>query len=93
MKDIFIAKAKELLALKNQIKVLEYKESMLIEHLKTLCNNETVTHDGYTFLKINRVGSVKYDLVPELKNVNLDQYRGDKITSWKLSYEAWKEQM
>ena len=35
--------------------------------------------------KVTRKGTPQYSKIPELKGVNLDQYRGDPIISWRLS--------
>lgn len=81
MKKQFKKAAEELLELKAAIKSLKKQAAEISEKLKDLCENETTSIDGYTYQRIERPGNVQYNLIPELKMIDLDQYRKDIVVS------------
>lgn len=83
----FVNIAKELLEVQSKIKFLKVKAQELGTNLKSICNNETTSANGYTYQMIERKGTVKYSAIPELKDLNLDNYRSDPIITWKLIYQ------
>jgi hypothetical protein len=85
--DKFTLTAKELLDIQSKIKFLKDKAEELGDSLKEICNNETTTKDGYTYQCIERVGSVKYKDIPELKDIDLEPFRGSPVITWKLVYQ------
>jgi len=87
MKKQFKQTAHALLKIKQKIKFLQELEKKEADRLREICNNETTSFEGYKYLRTERPGSVSYKDIPELKNVNLEQYRGDIVTLWKLSYQ------
>lgn len=68
----------------NRRKLLKQEEEIKKEILR-LTNEKNVVCGGFAYTKSLRKGSVKYADIPQLKNVNLDAYRGADITAWKLT--------
>jgi len=62
----------------------EEEERSYLKKLKELCHNKTGVGDKYIYLLSMRKGSVDYAIIPELKSVDLDQYRHDDVAMWKL---------
>jgi hypothetical protein len=69
-----------------KIKFLKQKESELAGELKAVCDFKTTSAEGYTYTVSQRKGSVKYADIPELLDVNLEPYRGDPVTMWRLNF-------
>lgn len=69
------------------IKELQEKEKELRDNLIGLSQHHSSKGGGITLTKVVRKGNVKYSDIPELKNVCLDQYRGDAIESWRITEE------
>ena len=84
---IWIDKARELARLKQSIKQLEAMELLVSQQLKELSNGVDAKGGGYIFACTYRKGSVQYKDIPELKSVNLDQFRGPAVETWKLTME------
>jgi putative phage-type endonuclease len=61
------------------------KEKGLREHLISMAQDTNCKGNGVLLNKIIRKGMVDYASIPELKNVNVENYRKDKITSWRIS--------
>ena len=85
-KKIWLETASDLLEIQNKIKYLKAKQQIQANKLKELSDNNGVSLEGYKYEPIKRKGVVQYKEIPELMAVDLDQYRGDDITSWKLSF-------
>lgn len=83
----FTAQARELLDIKEKLKFLKKKEKELSVALQEVCEFKTTSHNGYTFKTIERIGIIKYSDIPELKDLDLEPYRGTPIVTWKLSFE------
>ena len=83
----FTALAKELKDIQDKVKFLKGKEQDMSKHLRERCDNETTSFNGYTYTINERIGSVKYKDIPELEGLDLDQYRGNPVITWKLVYE------
>lgn len=85
-KDInqWIEVAESLYATKQQLKELSDKAMALAEHLKVLSKNKSTLHQDYRFVLQLRKGPVEYYKIPELRSIDLDDYRKDNIVTWKL---------
>lgn len=70
---------------KAQIEYHENREKNFREKIKILCDNKNTMGYGIKLTKVIRKGSVDYDLIPELQNINLDQYRKPSITTWRIT--------
>lgn len=58
----------------------EFKQ-MIVEHCEnknTLCSNGKVT-------RVSTTGKIKYQDIPELKNVDLEKYRGENTISYRIT--------
>jgi len=93
MEITFTITAKELMEVQAKIKYLKAKEETISTTLREICNNVTASKDGYTYKQFERKGSVMYAKIPELETVDLDKYRGDPITAWRLSYVKQFEEL
>jgi hypothetical protein len=78
--------AKEAYKLKMQIKELQNKLDEEMEILKKWSGGETKKWGSYRLVIDWRTGSVDYKSIPELKNVNLDQYRKPATETCKLEF-------
>lgn len=67
----------------NQLKLVE-------QQLKELCykSGGAISCDGVSVKESTRVGSVKYDRIPSLQGVDLSEYRGEPIKTYKISITA-----
>lgn len=83
---IWLETASDLLEIQNKIKYLKAKQQMQAKILKQLSGTEGMSLEGYKYVPIQRKGTVQYKEIPELMAVDLDQYRGEEVTSWKLSF-------
>lgn len=87
MKTEFKSMAKCLLDMQDKIRYMTDKAEELAEELKAKCNHQDTTVDGYTYKSFNRKGNVVYADIPELEAVDLDLYRSEPVTMWKLTYQ------
>lgn len=60
------------------------KEAELKEQLRTLSDNKNSIGGGFIFTCTERMGSVDYRSIPELKEIDLDLYRKTPVFSWSL---------
>lgn len=74
----------EWLDIRNQIEALEKKEQNYRETLITMANQESAQGSGIRLRKTTRQGNVDYSKVPQLKGVDLDQYRKPETTSFRI---------
>jgi len=85
-RDAFLVAASYLKKIQGNIKYLKEVEKEASSKLRDLCGNESRRYNGYEYKMIERKGSVKYALIPELKNVDLEKYRSEMVTYWKLNF-------
>ncbi len=76
--------ADELFKLKALIKNYELQKEFLEESLKEISENTSCISKNYRYTKAVQKGRVDYDLIPELKGVDLDKYRKAPSTKWSL---------
>lgn len=72
------------------IKSLEDKKDYLRKKLIELCADQSCTGNGVKVIKTIVRGRVDYDEIPEIKGKNLDRYRKDATTTWKILIEDKK---
>lgn len=77
--------AKDLFHIKQVIKNYELQHDFLEEKLRELSAGESSIAGNFRFAKSIRKGSVDYTAIPELANVDLDQYRKAPTYTWRLS--------
>jgi putative phage-type endonuclease len=72
--------------LSKKIEALEEAKELVKKSLITLCEHPRNIIGPLRLTQVNRVGNVDYAKVPELKGVDLEQYRKKPSTFWKLHY-------
>ena len=81
-----ISKANTYSFIKDQIDELQKQAEELKKEIIEDTNWAARAKIGdYKIQKVIRKGNPQYGNIPELKNVNLDAYRGDPIISWRFS--------
>lgn len=83
----WILKAKELYRIREMRRNMEKMEEELMGQLKVLSGNQSARGGGLRFELTERKGQINYKIIPELKEVNLEQYRCEPVYVWKLSLE------
>lgn len=83
-KGIFKEIATETYKVMQLRKALEKREKELMDKLKVITLGNAFEFGEFNFKKIDRPGSVDYSLIPELKNINLDNYRKQPATYFML---------
>lgn len=63
---------------------LDEEEKGIRDQLAIISNGMPAKGYGLTFMKASRKGSVAYDQIPELRNVDLEQYRKPGSEYWRL---------
>ena len=69
-----------------QQKEQEYAElkRTLLEQLKVASEHKSVAMGEYAFVLSYRKGSIDYGSIEELKKINLELYRKEEVSVWKL---------
>lgn len=71
--------------LKAKRKELEQQEKELFNELKKQIDTvEKHISRDFVFSPIQRKGNIIYSRVPEIQEMDLEQYRGDVVVVWKL---------
>ena len=86
--SIWLSKAKELYNVTQERLMLEKKEKILSLELRDLSNHEEAQFGGLKFYIETRLGVIDYSGIPELRNVDLNQYRRAPVKVWKLKIET-----
>ena len=76
--------ASDLKVIKEKISNDKKVEKSLEESLKLAADNESCYFGNFVYEKILAKGTVDYSIIPELKNINLDNYRKASTTRWML---------
>jgi putative phage-type endonuclease len=75
--------------LNEQIKNLEGVKENYRKELLDLCGDQNCQGHGIKVMKTVMRGRVAYDEIPEIKGVDLDKYRKQSVTTWKILV-TWK---
>ena len=86
--ELWLMRAKELYNLKEQRKNIEALEKQMEIDLRSMQNNEPLEYGGIAYGYHTRPGNIDYESIPELKGVNLDQYRKEQVRVWKLQVKV-----
>ena len=70
--------------LSDQIKAMEIMKKDLLAEIVERCGERQSEINGHKLTKVERKGSVDYAKVPELKGVDLEQYRKKPSSHWSL---------
>jgi len=79
--------ASKLKEMQDKIKFLESEKSKLSIQLQELSEYKDSCGGGFEYKTTERLGTINYKDIPELRNVDLSIYRNDIISCWKLSYK------
>ncbi len=71
--------------LNEKMKELEKEEEDLKKQLIFLSGQSNSKGGGISLCQIQRKGNVDYSKIPELKNVDLDLYRKNTLTTWRIT--------
>lgn len=80
----WIETADELFKVKRQLKRLREEDSRLSKKLQSLSDGRTVKKGRYEYKKGERKGAVDYSKIPILQGLDLDEFRKNPVTTWKL---------
>lgn len=83
--EVFSNLAKEYLIVNEALSQLQIKLAEIKEELIVKAGNQNTIGAGLKLQKVIRKGNPKYSAIPELKVIDLDQYRGDPVSYWKIS--------
>jgi len=72
-------------SLTESIKELQKQEEELRKELIFLSGESNSKGAGISLCQVVRKGNVDYSKIPELKEVDLDKYRKDSISSWRIT--------
>jgi len=72
--------------LTQKIKFLTEEKSKAYKILQELSEHKDSCGGGYEFKTYDRLGTVNYKSIPELKNIDLSIYRADNVNCWKLTF-------
>lgn len=84
----WIGIARDLMKIRQQIKELEAQEKRIAQALKSHSEGLCSKGGGFVWSASYRKGSVDYASIPQLRGIDLEQYRKDSIEVWSLSYEV-----
>ena len=79
--------ANKLYEIQQKISFLEDEKSKLHKELQILSDHKDSCAAGYEFKECSRAGIVNYKIIPELKDLDLSQYRNSDVSYWKLTYK------
>lgn len=85
--EIWKETANKWLEINSKMKSLEKEEKEIRDLLLKMADGRNIKGAGISISKVNRKGSVDYNSIPELKKINLNEYRKDNIISFKISRE------
>ncbi len=67
-----------------KIELLEEKKQNYRKELLRLCDDKNCLGSGVKVMKTMMRGRVDYEAIPEIKTLDLDKYRKQSTTSWKI---------
>ena len=71
---------------KKRLDAAEKEYEQIAEEIKTNPPHARVECDGILLTRVITSGNVDYKKIPELKNIDLEQYRGPSRESWRLNF-------
>ena len=71
-----------------QLEKLVERQEALRQALIDLSGGRNTMGAGIRVQRVVRSGSINYRMIPELRNVNLEQYRKKPVESWRISPEG-----
>lgn len=83
--DLWKKCASNWIFINSQIKEMQETEEELRKQLVFLSGESNSKGGGISLCRIQRKGNVDYAKIPELKGIDLDKYRKDSISTWRIS--------
>jgi hypothetical protein len=83
----FIETAKEWISVQQQLKNLQEQESQIKNKLLQITQEQPTKCNFLKIFKTHRQGNIDYTQISELKNVDLEKYRKNSTSFWRISYE------
>lgn len=83
--DEWITLAEEWRSIHSQLDTLTTREKEIRKQLIDLSNNESCIGGGIRFKRSEGKGRIAYAKIPELKNIDLEQYRGKPIIKYYIT--------
>ncbi len=83
--DLWKQCATQWMTLVQEIKEMEKREEELRKQLIFLSGESNSKGCGISLCQVKRKGTINYGKIECLKSINLDEYRGDTITSWRVN--------
>lgn len=68
-----------------QRKLLEAKEECLRKEIIAMCDGKSSQGNGIRVSKTPTKGRIQYDAIPELKEINVEKYRGKSVISYRFT--------
>lgn len=68
-----------------QRKLLEAKEECLRNEIVSMCDGQSSQGNGIRVSKTLTKGRIKYDAIPELKEIDLEKFRGKPVSSFRFT--------
>ena len=84
-KQIWINAAAQLKDTTDKIDFLKSIKDEQSKRLQELSEFKDSSGGGYEFKEINRIGTIQYKNIPELKDLDLSAYRTEDSSFWKLN--------
>ena len=81
----FDKKAQELYDIQRRRKELEALEKKVAAELKDIIEGKSFVTDKFAYTYEMRKGAIDYASIPVLQSINLEAYRKESVTIWKLS--------
>lgn len=81
----WLKKTDEYKKIKREIKRLDEKEVELRNQLVSMCDNQSCQGNGLRVSKTLTKGRIKYDDIPELKEIDVEKYRGKSTVSFRFT--------
>jgi putative phage-type endonuclease len=83
--DLWHETAAKWMLVTNSIKEMERQEQDLRKQLVFLSGESNTKGAGISLCQINRRGVVDYSKIPQLRGLDLDQYRKESTNSWRIT--------
>lgn len=83
----FLQASSEWKEINEKLKLLEKQEKEIRETLISMCHDKSTKGGGLKIFPCVRKGNVDYSQIPELKAVNLDNYRKESTKYWRIGSE------
>lgn len=85
--EAWVQKAREIEQIKQLVTKYTLIQEKLIEELKALSDYEPAKGGGYILTSYIKRGHIDYSQIPELKYVELEDFRKPSIVVWRLDKE------